>query len=314
MSPPRSDAAAGQAALVDPRALMGIRNLELRARMVVEGFWHGIHRSPYHGFSAEFTEYRQYAPGDDPRYLDWKVLARSDRYFVKKFEDETNLRCYLLVDRSRSMSYGSLTYTKADYAATLAATLATFLYRQGDGVGLIAFDDRVRDYVPPRQRSGHLKRLLHALDAPATGTATDLAVPLDRAADLMRRRSLVILISDFLAPLDALTPRLLSLGAAGHDVVVFQVLDPAETAFTFGDSAVFEDLETGRTVLVDPGQAQTDYLRRLRAHNQSLREICEHQGIACRPAPSDQPLELVLFEFLQARMQQARHVRQRRAP
>ena len=134
---------------------MSIRNLELRARTVVEGFWHGMHRSPYHGFSVEFTEYRPYTPGDDPRYLDWKLAGRTDRYFIKKFEDETNLRCHLLTDHSRSMSYGSVGYTKAEYAATLAATLAYFLYLQGDAVGLLTFDEQIREYLPARHRTGH---------------------------------------------------------------------------------------------------------------------------------------------------------------
>src|SRR5476651_1587956 len=132
------------AALIDPQALMSIRSLELRARAVVEGFWSGLHRSPYHGFSVEFTEYRQYTPGDDPRYLDWRVFARSDRYFIKKYEDETNLRCHLLADQSRSMDYGMRGYTKAKYAATLAATLGHFLDLQGDAVGLLTFDSEVR--------------------------------------------------------------------------------------------------------------------------------------------------------------------------
>src|SRR5881628_2129498 len=132
---------------------MSIRNLEMRARVVVEGFWNGIHRSPYHGFSVEFTEYRQYTPGDDPRYLDWRVFARSDRYFIKKFEDETNLRCHLLADNSRSMAFGSLGYAKSQYAATLAATLAYFLYLQGDAVGLLTFDEQIRAYLPARDRT-----------------------------------------------------------------------------------------------------------------------------------------------------------------
>jgi uncharacterized protein (DUF58 family) len=310
----RPDPASRVANLVDPRTLMNIRNLELRARMVVEGFWSGIHRSPYHGFSVEFTEYRQYTDGDDPRYLDWKVLARSDRYFIKKFEDETNLRGYLLVDRSRSMSYGSLAYTKAAYAATLAATLAYFLYLQGDAVGLIAFDDRVRDYLPPRHRTGHLRTLMHALDSPADGRNTRLAEPLERAAALIRKRSLVLLISDFLAPLDDLQPRLLSLSAAGHDVIVFQVLDPAELDFAFGESAMFEDLESGRTVLVDPGAARTGYLRRLQDQNDALRRTLDQLGMAFRQVTTDQPLELVLFDFLRARMQQGRRTHQRGSP
>src|SRR4249920_3676991 len=143
------------ATFLDPAALMAIRNLELRARTVVEGFWHGLHRSPYHGFSVEFTEYRPYSPGDDPRYLDWRLVARTDRYFIKKYEDETNLRCHLLVDQSRSMEFGTRGFTKASYAATLTATLAYFLYLQGDAVGLLTFNDQVREYLAARHRKGH---------------------------------------------------------------------------------------------------------------------------------------------------------------
>src|SRR5580704_8929872 len=167
----------------DPKALMAIRSLELRARVVVEGFWNGLHRSPYHGFSVEFTEYRQYSPGDDTRYLDWRLYARSDRYYLKKFEDETNLRCHLLVDQSRSMDYGSLTYSKSEYVRTLAATLAWFLYAQGDAVGLVTFDERVRDYLPPRHRKGHLRRLMMALERRGEGKSTNVNEPLRRVAE-----------------------------------------------------------------------------------------------------------------------------------
>jgi len=172
--------------LISPKALMSIRNLELRARVVVEGFWNGLHRSPYHGFSVEFSEYRQYAEGDDPRYVDWRVFARSDRYFIKKFEDETNLRCYLLADNSRSMGFSSLSYTKAEYAATLAATLAYFLYLQGDAVGLLTFDEQIREYLPARHRTGHLRHLMLALEQPAVGRATDLTSPLKRIIEVVR--------------------------------------------------------------------------------------------------------------------------------
>src|SRR5476649_2097021 len=170
---------------VDAKALMAIRSLELRARVVVEGFWNGLHRSPYHGFSVEFTEYRQYSPGDDTRYLDWRLYARSDRYYLKKFEDETNLRCHLLVDQSRSMSYGSTGYTKAQYAATLAATLAYFLHLQGDAVGLLTFDEKVREYLPARHRTGHLRQLMFALEKPASGKATNLTTPVERITGLV---------------------------------------------------------------------------------------------------------------------------------
>src|SRR6266704_2825518 len=226
-----SKASGGSASLpkgsfIDPRALMRIKHLEMRAKVVVEGFWKGIHRSPYHGFSVEFTEYRQYTPGDDPRYLDWRLYARSDRYFIKKFEDETNLRCYLLVDNSRSMTYGSTACTKADYAATLAATLAYFLYLQGDAVGVLTFDEQIRDYLPARHRTGHLRHLMLALEKPAAGAATDLTAPLKRIVEIVAKRGMMVFISDLLAPLEALEKNLVSLMACGHEVVLFQILDP----------------------------------------------------------------------------------------
>src|SRR5206468_4257260 len=188
------------ARFISPQALMAIKNLELRARVVVEGFWSGLHRSPYHGFSVEFTEYREYTPGDDPRYLDWRLYARSDRYYIKKFEDETNLRCHLLVDNSRSMDFGSLPYTKEKYANTLAATLAYFLYLQGDAVGLLTFDEQIREYLPARHRTGHLRHLMLALEKPSGGQDTNLAAPLKRIAEIVRKRGVIVLLSDFLAP------------------------------------------------------------------------------------------------------------------
>src|SRR5213083_946349 len=200
----RSASDSSPAGLISPQALMSIKNLELRARVVVEGFWNGIHRSPYHGFSVEFTEYRQYTPGDDPRYLDWRLFARSDRYYIKKFEDETNLRCHLLVDNSRSMGYGSLPYTKAEYANTAAATLAYFLYLQGDGVGLLTFDEQIRDYLPARHRTGHLRHLMLNLEKPPGGSATDLTVPLEHIIQIVKKRALMVLISDLLAPIGTL--------------------------------------------------------------------------------------------------------------
>ncbi|MGC3967395.1 MAG: DUF58 domain-containing protein [Pirellulales bacterium] len=209
---------------LDPAALMRIKHLELRARVVVEGFFSGLHRSPYHGFSVEFTEYRQYTPGDDPRYLDWKLFARSDRYYIKRFEDETNLRCHLVVDFSRSMDYGSLGYTKADYARTLAATLAYFLYGQRDAAGLTTFDDKLLDFLPPRYRAGHLRRLMLLLERAAAGTATSLHKPLERVAELLRKRGVVVVVSDLLAPLDGLAEQLAALVSRGTKLRSFKCL------------------------------------------------------------------------------------------
>ncbi|HSU57583.1 MAG TPA: DUF58 domain-containing protein [Candidatus Dormibacteraeota bacterium] len=295
--------------LIDPRTLMSIRNLELRARVVVEGFWNGLHRSPYHGFSVEFTEYRQYSPGDDPRYLDWRVFARSDRYFIKKFEDETNLRCYLLADGSRSMSYSSIGYTKAQYAATLAATLGYFLYLQGDAVGLLTFDESIREFLPARHRTGHLRHLMLALEKPVAGKATNLGAPLQRILEIVRKRSLLVLISDFLAPIERLEQNLLALAAAGHEIAVFQILDPAELSFNFENAIMFEDVESGRTLFVDPMAARKEYLERLEAHCGALRAVCERLGAAFHRLSTAQPLEIALFDFLRQRIQRSKGTR-----
>ena len=304
--------AAPATSFIDPQALMRIRNLELRARTVVEGFWHGLHRSPYHGFSVEFTEYRPYTPGDDPRYLDWRLAARTDRFFIKKFEDETNLRCHLLVDLSRSMTYGSRGYAKADYAATLAATLAWFLSQQGDATGLLTFDEAVREYLPARNRPGHLRHLMLALEKPATGQGTDITAPLRRMAELARKRGLMVLVSDFLAPIEKLEPALGLLTAAGHELLVFQVLDPSELHFDFSAPARFQDVETGRDLFLDPARARDEYLRRFQAHTAALRASWERLGITHFQLASDQPLELALFDFLRSRTERGKVTVRRR--
>ena len=290
------------AKFIDPQALMSIRNLELLARLLVEGLWNWIHRSPYHGFYVEFTEYRQYSPDDDLRYLDWRVYARSDRYFIKKFEDETNLRCYFLTDRSPSMGFGSLGYTKADYGATLAATLAYFLYLQGDAIGLLTFDEQVREYLPARHRTGHLRHLMLALEKLAPGKATNLSLPLRRIAEVVRRRSLIILISDFLAPLEQLERELLAVAACGHELVVFQILDPAELTFNFGQASMFEDLESGRLLFIEPSVARREYLKNFGEHCARLQQSCQRLGAAYHRLDTSRALELALFDFLRARM------------
>ncbi len=300
--------------MIDPQTLMAIKNLELRARTVVEGFWSGIHRSPYHGFSVEFTEYRSYSPGDDLRYLDWKLLARSDRLYIKKFEDETNLRCHLLSDNSRSMLFGSRGYTKAEYANTLAATLAYFLYQQGDGVGLMKFDQEIREYLPARHRHGHLRHVMQALEREPEGGSTDLGSPLRKIAELMRRRGLVILLTDLLAPIDDLEHDLALLTSVGHEVILFQLLDPAELTFDFDQSTQFVDLESGKDVFIDPHQARDDYKRRFNAHTEAAELVCRKLGISYRRFTTDQPLELAVYDFLKARLRNGRLIRRNAGP
>ena len=298
---------------IDPATLMRIKSLQMRAAAVVEGFMSGIHRSPYFGFSVEFSEYRQYSPGDDPRYLDWKLYARSDRYYLKRFEDETNLRCYLLVDTSRSMGYSSIGYTKSDYARTAAATIAYFLSTQRDAVGLLTFEDEVVDYLPPRYRPGHLRHLMAALQREPEGRATDLAAPLKQIASTVRKRGLVLMLSDLLAPVDVLSTQLGYLRSQGHEVLLMRVLDPAEVSFEFSAPAMFQDVESQRELYVDPQAARSAYLERFHAHAEALRQICENQGIELVTMPTDRALELVLFDLLRMRMSRARRTMRRAA-
>lgn len=287
---------------IDPSTLMQIKSLELRAKAVVEGFFSGLHRSPYHGFSVEFTEYRQYVDGDDLRYLDWRLFARTDRYYVKQFEDETNLRCNLLLDNSQSMSYGSLTYTKADYGKTLAGTIAYFLNTQRDAVGLFRFSDDVDEYIPPKYRAGHLRRILVSLDRQPEGSSTGMMPALEQVAQRIRRRSLFILISDFLTPLDQLETRLGYLRSGGSEVAVFQILDPAELDFPFDEPSLFVDAETGKELYVDPRQARPAYQQKINQHLSGVETCCNRLGVHLCKLTTDMPLERALFDFLRARM------------
>lgn len=307
-SPPPTSAAPSSASFIDPPTLMRIKSLQLRARIVVQGFVSGLHRSPHHGFSVEFSEYRQYSPGDDPRHLDWRLFARSDRYYIKRFEDETNLRCHLLVDLSRSMGYGSGTYTKVEYARTVAATLAYFLGTQRDAAGLVTFDQQIADYLPARYRPGHLHRLMVCLERAVAGTSTDLARPLEQVASVVRRRGMVVLISDLLAPTEMLRTRLGFLRSQGHEVVLMRVLDPAELEFTFAKPAQFVDMESGRDLYVDPDAARGQYLRNFERHADELSRACRDLGIDFYTLPTSHPLELALYDFLRARQQVGRRM------
>jgi uncharacterized protein (DUF58 family) len=310
----RDDQARPGGSLIDPRTLMRIKSLQMRAKVAVEGFIKGIHRSPYHGFSVEFSEYREYSPGDDPRYLDWRLFARSDRYYVKRFEDETNLRCYLVLDTSRSMGYRSGAYSKGDYARTAAATIAYFLSMQRDAVGLITFEDRITEYLPPRHRPGHLRRLMAVLEREPTGRATDLAEPLEQIAATVRKRGLIILISDLLAPTELLKTRLGYLRSRGHDVIVLRVLDPAEVEFRFASPAMFHDVESGRELYIDPTEARDEYLRQFNAHADAIERSCVDMGVEYERITTDRALELVLFDLLKARLRRGRRPGRRTAP
>ncbi len=286
---------------LDPAVIARLSSLELKARAIVEGFISGLHRSPFRGFSVEFAEYRPYLPGDDLATLDWKVYARSDRHFVKKFEEETNVECHLLVDVSRSMNYGTGAMTKREYAATLAACLAYLMQRQRDAAGLLAFDNDIVRRVPSSARPGHLRVLLAELDRLPEGRESDVSKPLERLAAALIRRGIIVLISDLLDDPAKVIRGLELLRARGSDVVVFQVLDHAELTFPFEDSMQFKDLETGDEVLTRPAEVRDDYLASLGGMFARYTEAFGAAGIEYVRLDTHAPLDAALSVWLGAR-------------
>src|SRR3954465_8890671 len=244
---------------LDPAVVARLGTLELKARTIVEGFLSGLHRSPFKGFSVEFAEYRQYLPGDDLSTIDWKVYARSDRHYVKKFEEETNLDCHVMLDVSGSMGYGSR-LTKFEYAQCLAASLGYLMNRQRDAIGLTAFDEQIVTILPASARPGHLRALLVTLDRLRLGQQTNVSKPLHQLADSLTKRGMVVLISDLLDDPERVVRGLKHFQYRGTDVIVFQVLDPDELEFPFERATRFEDLESEDEVMAVPVVVRQQYL------------------------------------------------------
>jgi uncharacterized protein (DUF58 family) len=292
---------AGQARYLDPAIVARLGTIDLKAKTIVEGFLTGLHRSPFKGFSVEFAEYRQYLPGDDLATLDWKIYARSDRHVVKKFEEETNVECHILLDVSRSMGYGSHALTKIEYASYLAGALAYLMNRQRDAVGLLTFDDRIRELLPCSARPGHLKTVLLALERLALGTRTDIAKPLGDLVQAIRKRGLVVLISDLLDDPDRIIEGLKHFRYRGTDVVVFQVLDPHEISFPFDRAARFRDVESDQEVVAVPAAIRDTYKARLEAMVANFRTALGQNGIDYTLLDTAQPLEVALLAYLQTR-------------
>lgn len=286
---------------VDPGILHTLGNLQLIAKTVVEGFVSGLHRSPYHGFSLEFAEYREYSPGDDIRRVDWKVYGRSDRFYVKKFEGETNTRLYILMDTSRSMSFGSHSLTKLDYARYIAASLAFFAVRQKDAVGLLDFDSAVRSYTPPRQRHGHLLKILQHLEGIETGENTDICAALEELARIIRKRSLVVLISDLYQPAQDLARALRFFHHRGNDVILFHVLDPMELEMSLPEMTTLEDMETGEQLPYISQYSRQAYLELLKRHIADLRRECFNVKIDYQVLNTEKPLDQAMHTYLSVR-------------
>ena len=286
---------------LDPAVVARLGTLELKARTVVEGFLSGLHRSPFKGFSVEFAEYRQYMPGDDLSTIDWKVYARTDRHYVKKFEEETNLDCHILLDVSGSMNYGSRGLTKHEYAQCLAASLGYLMNRQRDRVGLAAFDDAIRVMLPASARSGHLRSLLITLEQAKLGTLTNVSKPLHQLADTLNKRGMVVLISDLLDDPEQVVRGLKHFQFRGTEVVVFQVLDPDEIEFPFERTTRFEDLETADEVMAVPSMVREHYLKAIGALLERYKRELGSAGIDYHLLRTDQPLELALMAYLSTR-------------
>ncbi|HWI17951.1 MAG TPA: DUF58 domain-containing protein [Vicinamibacterales bacterium] len=292
---------AGAARYLDPAIIARLGTIDLKARTIVEGFLTGLHRSPYKGFSVEFAEYRQYLPGDDLATLDWKVFARSDKHFVKKYEEDTNLTCHLLIDVSRSMGYGSGAITKLQYASYLTGALAYLMHRQRDAFGLISFDDTISALLPSSARAGHLRTVLLALERLEIGARTRVAKPLNDLAKAIRKRGLVVLVSDLLDDPAAVLDGLKHFRIRGTDVIVFQILDPFELKFPFEHAARFRDMETEEEVMAVPGAVREDYIKKMQDLIAHYRRELGLAGIDYCLLDTSQPLELGLMSYLMAR-------------
>ena len=282
--------------LLDPAEVSRLGGIEIVAEGVVEGFLSGLHRSPFRGFSVEFTEHRPYQPGDEPRYLDWKILARADRLFVKQFEQETNLRAMLLVDASRSMAWRGTPerLTKRAYADRLAAALALILLRQRDATGLVTFDEAVRQAIPARVKTGQWGRLVRGLLDTPDGRGTAAAAALRRLTSLLVRRGLVVLISDLLFDRDLALTALRYLRHRGHQVIVYHVMDPAEVELGGPPEVRFRDLESPASVVVRPRELARAYRETVRREIVAWRTTCRRHGIAYHHVTTDLPFGMAL--------------------
>ena len=292
---------AGHAHYLDPAIIARLGTIDLKSKTIVEGFLSGLHRSPYKGFSVEFAEYRQYLPGDDLAWLDWKVYARSDKHFVKKYEEETNLTCHLLLDVSASMGYASGEITKLQYASYLTGALAYLMHRQRDSFGLIAFDDSISALLPASARSGHLRAVLLALERLKLGSRTDVAKPLHDLAAAVRKRGLVVLVSDLLDDPARVLDGLKHFRYRGTDVIVFHILDPYELQFPFQQAARFRDTETADEVMAVPSSVRKDYINRIEGLIALYRRELGLNGIDYCLLETSKPLELGLMSYLVTR-------------
>ena len=286
---------------LDPAVVSRLASIDMKARLVVEGFVSGLHRGPYKGFSVEFAEHRQYMPGDSIRYIDWKVYGKTDRFYIKEYEEETNLRAYLILDASASMGYSSEGITKLEYGSYLAASLAYLMLKQQDSVGLLTFDTAPRSYIPPRSVKRHLHVLLKELANLRAREETDLGQSLHDLAQRVKRRGLIILISDLLDDQDKVIRGLKLFRHMKHEVIVFHVLDPYEVAFPFEQEVILKDMETAEEIPAVPWEVRSEYRRRVAAWINRYRTVLRQSGIDYVPVKTSTTFDVALFSYLEKR-------------
>ncbi|MBM3494535.1 MAG: DUF58 domain-containing protein [Armatimonadetes bacterium] len=290
--------------LADPRTLARIASLEMRARVVVEGVISGLHKSPHHGYSVEFAQHRNYTPGDEIRHIDWRVYGRSDRYHVKQFEEETNLRAHIALDTSSSMLYASDALSKLAYASVVGAALTFLLLKQRDSVGLTMFSDGVTAYLPPAGTPAHAREMMGRLERAETLPRTDISRTLHDLAERVQRRSLIVILSDLLDDAQKVVRGLQHFRHRRHEVVVFHVMDPTEVTFPFRDQAVFEGLEGEGTLQVDPRALRAEYRRAVDQHIATIRRGCRDLRMDYTLMETNQPVDEALARYLSGRMRQ----------
>jgi len=284
--------------ILTPDIISRLNNLSLKARFVVEGFIVGLHKSPYHGFSVEFSEHRAYGAGDEIRHVDWKLWGKTDRFFIKQFEEETNLKSYLLVDQSLSMTYKSKNMTKLEYAQILAASLGYLMLKQQDAVGLTLFDDRIRVNIPARSKRSHLNIILSKMQHIIAGPETTIAPVLHKTAEAIKKRGLIILISDLFDDPDKVLSGLQHFRYKGHEVIVFHVLDPQELTLDFTQRTRFRDMESGEEIVTDPWHIQSDYQKSMEQFCDYIKSNCRQKNIDYVQLSTDLPLDMALSEYL----------------
>lgn len=287
---------------LDPKVVSKLSNLELIARLVVEGFITGLHKSPYHGFSVEFSEHRQYSPGDETRYIDWKVYGRTNKYFIKQFEEETNLRAYIILDASRSMAYSSSdNITKFEYACYLAGALSYLIMMQRDAVGLVIYDEGIRKFLPPRSMRSYLDLILSELERTEPGNLTNTSKSLHLVAERIKRRGLVIVLSDLLDNQSEVISAFKHFKHKKNELIVFQILDPMERNFRFDVDALFKDMETSEKVMTQSLYIQRSYREAIDEFIKRYKIECLVNGIDYELMDTATPFDVALFRYLSKR-------------